>query len=109
MLTTDCEFNVLTALSGYISCKSWESPEELVYRHHANLHNRSLKVIQNAGLKSHGIHKFPAYGVTRIASNQVVESLLQHGFCNDELSDQIEDAIDAIRINAQNILHVRAS
>src|SRR6185437_1644881 len=94
----------LAALLGYIAYHAWKAAEKLLHGDHADFHHRALQVVQHARLKRHRVRKAAAKRVFWKSAGKLVLRLLQHGFSNDELADQVENAVNAFSIHTQNIV-----
>ena len=101
------QFHVFAALPGHVAHHAREAAEELLHWHHADFHDRTLQIIQHAGLKSHGIAKAAAQGFLRSMAGKFSERLLEHGLAYDQFPYQVEHAINALSIHTQNIFPVR--
>ena len=80
-----------------------KAPEQLVDRHHANLHDRALQIVQHPRLEGHGIGKLAAQRLFRKALGKFAERLLQHRLADNQLAHQVEHVVDAAGIHAQNV------
>src|SRR5580692_5101193 len=98
------QVDLLVTLLGHVQNNAGKSPEQLLDRHHPDLHHGTLQIIQNPRLEGHGIGEAPADGFLGIAHCEFVECLLQHGFSNDQLAYEIEYGVDPLRIHPQNVL-----
>ena len=96
-----CHF--LAALLGHVAHHAGKAPEELLDRHHADFHDRTLQVAEHARLKRHGIAEAAAQGLLGNVTGEFGECLLQHGPADDQFADQVEHAVDALGVDAQNI------
>src|SRR5438046_6561184 len=65
VLPGDFQRNILPTGLGDIANDARKAPEELLDGNHANLQHALVQLVQNARLKSHGVGKFGAHGVTR--------------------------------------------
>ena len=104
LLSADNQFHLLPAVPGHVTDDTRETAEKLFHRHHADLHHRTLKVVEHPRLKSHGIGELTAQWLLGKASGELVHRLLQHGFADDQLADQVQNVIDALRVHAQCVL-----
>ena len=107
VLAAHDQFHVLAALSGHVAHHAREAAEELLHRDHANFHDRTLQIIQHASLKGHGIAEASAHGFFGSMTGKFSERLLKHGLANNQFPYQVEHAIDALGIHAQDVFHVR--
>jgi len=62
-----------------------------------------LQVIQDTGLETHRIDEFAAHRMLGIICHQLIESLLQHRFSDDQLADEVENIVNAFRIDAKDV------
>ena len=62
VLSAQFQIYFAAALPRHIAHDAREAPEQLVHRHHANLHHRALQIVQHSGLKGHGIGELAAQG-----------------------------------------------
>ena len=85
----DDERDILAALSCDVTHDPWESPKQLFHRHHANFHDGTLQIIQNASLEAHRIHEFAAHRMLGVICDQLIKRLLEHRFSNDQLADEV--------------------
>ena len=100
----DRQLDFFAALQPDVAHNAREAAEQLIDRHHANLHDRVLQVIQNPRLEGHGIGESSAQDIFREAFAKFQQRLLEHRFRQDEFTDQIENAVDSFRIHAQNVV-----
>src|SRR5262249_39506737 len=103
ILAAHDEFHILAALFGHIAHHAREPAEEVLHRDHADLHDRTLQVVQHARLKSHGIAEAAAQRFLGSVAGEFNESLLQHRLAYDEFSYQVENAVDSLGINPQDV------
>src|SRR5580704_11690818 len=101
------QIDLLVTLLGHVSNHAGKSPEQLLDRHHPDLHHGTLQIIQHSRLEGHGIGEAPAHGFLGIAHSEFVERLLQHGFPDNQLAYEIEYGVDALGIHAQYVLRGR--
>ena len=97
----DHKLDFFPALTPDVPHNPRKPAEQLFHRHHANLHDRMLQVIQNPPLKRHGVGKLSAQYIFRKALCKFEQRLLQHRFRQDQFADQIEYAVDSFRVHSQ--------
>ncbi len=78
VLAIQYEFDLLAALLGDVPNHAGKSAEQLLDRHHANLHHRPLQIAQHARLKGHGVGESATHGFFGIVHGKFIERLLQH-------------------------------
>ena len=105
LLTRKFEIHFAAALPRHIAHDAREAAEQLVDRHHANLHDRALQIVEHPRLESHGVGKLAAQKFLGIAFAKLAERLLQHRLANDEFAHQVEHVVDASGFHAQNVFH----
>src|SRR5690348_427395 len=60
ILPSQDEVHVLAASLCHVAHHARKATEKLLYRNHADFHDRALQIVQHAGLKCHGITKAAA-------------------------------------------------
>ena len=100
----DHQFDFFPALPPHVPHNARKAAEQLIDRHHANLHDRVLQVVQDPPLKRHGVGELSPQGIFREALSKFEQRLLQHRFRQDQFADQIEHAVDFFRIHAQQVV-----
>src|SRR5208282_129880 len=100
----DDQLDFFSALAPDVPHHPREPPEQLIDRHHANLHDRVLQVIQNPPLERHGIGELSSQGIFGEALSKFQQRLLQHRFRQNQFTDQIEYAVNSFRIHAQQVI-----
>ena len=96
-----CHF--LAALLGHVAHHPGKAAEQLLDRHHADFHDRTLQVAEHARLKRHGIAEAAAQGFLGNVTGEFSECLLQHGPADNQFADQVEHAVNALGVHAQNV------
>ena len=104
VLPGDFQRNILPTGLGDIANDARKAPEELLDGNHANFQHALVQLVQNARLKSHGVGKFGAHGVTRVLLIEFRECAVEHGLANNQLAYQIHDRIDAGGVHAERAL-----
>ena len=100
----DDQLHFFSALSRNVTDHARKAAKQLIDRHHANLHDRVLQVVQHPPLECHGIGELSAQDIFREALSKFEQRLLQHRFRQDQFADQIEYAVDSFRIHAQQVV-----
>src|SRR5712664_915411 len=94
ILSGKFERDILAALLGNIADNAWKAPEKLLDRHHAYFQNAFVKLIEDAGLKSHGVSKFCAQGIAGVLLVEFRKRAIEHGLSDDQFADKIHNGID---------------
>ena len=102
-LSAEFKIHFAPTLPGHIAHDARKAPEQLIDRHHADLHHGALQIVQNPRLEGHGVGKLTAQQFLGIALAKLIQRLLQHRLADDEFSHQIEDVVDASRFHSQDI------
>ena len=103
VLSADRQFHLAPTLACDVAHHAREATEELINGHHANLHDRTLQVVEDASLEGHGVGKFSAQGLFGEALGEFVQCLLQHRLTDNQLAHQVENVIDPSGLDAQQI------
>ena len=104
VLPAEHEFDLAAALPGNVAHHARKAAEQLVHRHHANLHDRALQIVEHPRLESHGIGKFAAQQLFGITLGEFVQRLLQHRLADNQFADQVQHAVDAPGFHPQDVL-----
>ena len=103
-LPADDQFDFASALPRDVPHHAREAAEQLIDRHHANLHHRALQVVQHPRLETPWHRRTCPAALFRIALRKFDQRLLQHRFADDQFTHQIQYVVDPSRIHAQKIL-----
>src|SRR5271165_1636916 len=103
LLPAERQFHVPPALPGDVADHAREAPEQLLHGYHADLHHRTLQIVEHARLEGHGVGKLAAQQFLGIALGEFAQRLLQHRLADDELAHQVQHAVDASGFHAQDV------
>src|SRR5712692_2683160 len=109
VLSRKFECDVLPALFGNISDNTWETPEELLDRHHTYFQNAFVKLIEDPGLKRHGVGKFCTQGIAGVLLVEFSKRAIEHGLSDDQFADEIHNGINASGVHAKRAFGHRSS
>src|SRR5208337_2236801 len=87
--------DVFAAEFGDIADNPGEAAEQLFDRNHADFEDALVQFVENTRLESQGFGKFHPNGVSRVMYVELGEGAMEHGFADDELTDEVHDCIDA--------------
>src|SRR6266851_2710878 len=94
--------HILAALLGNVADDAREAAEELLDGHHADFQDALVKLIEDTGLKGHGVRKFGAQGIASVLLVKFGKRAIEHGLSDDQFADKIHDRIDAGGIHAKS-------
>lgn len=63
-----------------------------------------MQRVQHLRLEGHGVGKLDAQRVLGEAAAELVQRLMQHGFCDDQFADQVQQAVNAISFHSQDVV-----
>src|SRR5712692_6021787 len=101
VLAREFQGHILATFLGNVADDAREPPEELLDGHHADFQYALVELIQDAGLKGHGVRKFGAQGIARVLAVKFGKRAMEHGLSDDQFADQIHDRIDAGSLDAK--------
>jgi hypothetical protein len=103
LLPADGEGDIFSAGAADVAHHPRKSAEQLLDRHHADLHDRTLQLAEHARLKGDGVGQPAANGLLGVTLRKITHGLLQHGFADDQLAHQIQNIVDSLGVDPQNI------
>ena len=103
IFSADDEIDLTIALLGHVAHHARKAAEQLLDWDHADLHHRTLQIVQHARLEGHGVGEFSADGFLGIDTREFVQRLLQHRLTDDQLADQVQDVVNALGVDTENV------
>ena len=100
----DDDVDLAAGLLGGVAHHARQAAEHLLHGHHADLHDRALQLVENLRLEEQHVGGFGAQGGVAQAAVHLGQQLLHHALGDDELADQVEDHVDALGLDADDIL-----
>src|SRR6266436_6208166 len=101
VLTGQLESHVLATLLGDVADDARETAVKLLDGDHADFQNALVQLIQNAGLKCHGVGKLGAQGIAGMLLIKFGERAIEHRLSDDQFADKIHDGIDTGGVDAE--------
>jgi len=106
VLSRDHKIDFLAARLCHVAHYARETPEQMLYRHHADFHDRLLQVILDPRLEGHRIGEPHFQRVLRKTLVEFRYRLVQHAFGNDQFADQIEHRVDTLCVHPQQVFQL---
>jgi hypothetical protein len=101
VLARKFQSDILATLLGNIADDAGETPEELFDGNHADFQDAFVKLIENTGLKRHGVGKFGTQGIAGVPFVELGKRTIEHRLPDDQFADKVHDRIDAGGIHAK--------
>src|SRR5260370_31371749 len=95
ILARKFQSDILAALLGNIADDAGETAEELFDGNHADFQDAFVKLIENTGLKSHGVGKFGTQGIAGVLLVELGKRPIEHGLSDDQFAATGTARIDA--------------